>query len=161
MPHGLLTPTTNNMVNKLKLVISLEPLLLHVEVEEDHHPLLEEMVEDVLVPLKMVPTTKPFNKVLIGSVVKPTVNQSTLEEPTSNQTHSKHMPHGLSMLITNNMANKLKLVISLELLPRPVVVVEDQPHPLLLLLLKAVLVLLKVELMLKPFNKDLTGSVDK
>jgi len=67
---------------------------------------------------------------------------------------------GLSMLIINNMANKLVPVISLELLPQPVVVVEDQPHPLLLLL-KAVLVLLKVELMLKPFNKVLTGFVVK
>jgi hypothetical protein len=67
---------------------------------------------------------------------------------------------GLSMLIINNMANKLVPVISLELLHQPVVVVEDQPHPLLLLL-KAVLVLLKVELMLKPFNKVLTGFVVK
>jgi len=65
---------------------------------------------------------------------------------------------GLSTLITNNMANKLVPVTSLELLPQPVVEAQPRHH---LLLNKAVLVLLKMEPMLKLFNKVLTGSVVK
>jgi len=69
---------------------------------------------------------------------------------------------GLSILITNNMANKLVPVTSLELLPRPVV---DLLLPVETLVETMVvihaLVPLRMELMLKLFNKVLIGSVAK
>jgi hypothetical protein len=108
------------------LVTSLE-LLLPPVVEALPHLLLQvpdHLVEDLaLVVSNLVPTLKPSNKVLTGSVDKSIVNLSTQEVPTSTPTPSKLTLHGPLTPTGTRMEELPALVTSLEL-PKPHVEVD-------------------------------------